>query len=106
MVKRTSGTDTILWIGFLIATGAVIVLDRLVPRALATWGWVLILIALSAGLAALAWPLLHESADVEPDTSQPRAIEPVVEAADPLRIQEEAPSAQPPTGPEAHRDTL
>ncbi len=105
-MKRTLETEQALWIVFVVAVVLGIVLDRVAGRVMATWGWVLILIALGAGLAALAWPLLREQSSAEPDTPQPLIREPVVEAADPPLMQEEVPAAQSSTGPEAHTDTL
>jgi len=61
------GNDVILWMVFVAAVLASIVLDRVVPSVMAAWGWVLILVALLAGLAALAWPIVSERARLTTD---------------------------------------
>lgn len=88
-MKRTLETDQALWILFVVAAVLGMVLDRMAARFMATWGWVLILIALGAGLAALAWPLLREHTSAEPKPIPPLTIEPVAETADPPSIQDQ-----------------
>lgn len=88
-MKRALETDQALWIVFVVATVLGMVLDRVAARLMASWGWVLILIALGAGLAALAWPLLREHAGAEPEPTPPLTIEPVAEAADPLAVHDQ-----------------
>lgn len=88
-MKRALETDQALWIVFVVAAVFGMVLDRIAARLMATWGWVLILIALGAGLAALAWPLLHGHAGAEPEPTLPLTIEPVAEAADPLAVHDQ-----------------
>lgn len=65
MVKRTLETDVTLWIVFVVTAVLGVVLDRVAPQVMAAWGWALILIALGAGLGALAWPLSGERAGTE-----------------------------------------
>lgn len=88
-MKRALETDQALWIIFVVAAVLGMVLDRVAAWLMASWGWVLILIALGAGLAALAWPLFSEKTSAEPGAPQPLTIEPVAEAADPLAVQDQ-----------------
>lgn len=68
LAEQRLRTDIILWIVFVVAAVAEMVLDRVAPYTMAAWGWVLILIALLAGLGALAWPLFSDGAGSEPAT--------------------------------------
>jgi hypothetical protein len=98
MTNRTLGTDLILWIVFIVAAVIGVVLDRLVPQFMAAWGWVLILIALGAAVAALAWPLYGEKRarrEPEPGSEMVEAAS-VAPDAPPVMEVEDATEAEPP----------
>jgi len=106
-------TDVILWIVFVVAAVAEMVLDRVAPYTMAAWGWVLILIALLAGLGALAWPLFSDQASSKPATIAPEAqadegLSPVAEmaamAGEPQLVQAEMLPETVAAGPDADPD--
>lgn len=91
LAEQLLKTDVILWIVFVVAAVAEMVLDRVAPYTMAAWGWVLILVALLSGLGALAWPLFSDGAGSKQTALVPetQAGEAAAMASEPQPLQAE-----------------